>query len=146
MWRNSAFGADMGSGRPPQFAYQIIALCEFVDLPQYRKVMDNKEKSAYYVINEDHHLAVRALLLFKDPALKDSMAGATRATTAATTSHTSSMQPARARTRNTDAVPTTEVTTKGEWIVLILAAILCLIFMAGMFIVFTFIIGITRLV
>lgn len=143
MWRNSAFGADVGSGRPPQFAYQIIALCEFVDLPQYRKVMDNKEKSAYYVINEDHHLAVRALLLFKDPALKDSMAGTTRAPTTATASHTL-RQPARARTGNADPVPTAKVTTKGEWVVLILAAILCLIFMAGMFIVLTFIMGITR--
>lgn len=60
----------MVNGRPPQFAYQLIALCEFIDLPQYRKTMSNKEGSAYYVIAEDHHLTVRALLLFKDPALK----------------------------------------------------------------------------
>ena len=66
----------------PLFAYQIIALCEFINLPKYRIGFSkghqkassslstsasgsSKDTSEYYVVDEDQHLVVRALLLFR---------------------------------------------------------------------------------
>ena len=53
----------------------MVALCEFVDLPEYRRSSQGSTaggskspKGDYYVIGDDQHLVVRALLLFKDPA------------------------------------------------------------------------------
>ena len=114
VWRHSRFAAGASlsgglssSGTPttttataqPLFAYQIIALCEFINLPKYcvsskggqhKKATSSlsssftssatdkpslsssisgsgssKDSSEYYVVDEDQHLVVRALLLFR---------------------------------------------------------------------------------
>ncbi len=95
VWRHSRFGvtpaaSSSASASAPVFAYQIIALCEFINKPEYRCTdvagsspspppakkrgsrggggKPGSSSSEYYVVAEDEHLVVRALLLFKDPA------------------------------------------------------------------------------
>jgi len=107
VWKHSQFGnratassAAAASGAPPVFAYQVIALCEIIDMPEYRCGFPgsdgsavavtaarqrsepststpvssptrevNRDRSEYWVVANDSHLVVRALLLFKDPAI-----------------------------------------------------------------------------
>lgn len=66
VWNSSRFGVPSSSGGM-QFGYQVVAVCEMISLPQYQKLIDAKEHSAYYVIESEKHVRVRALLLFQDP-------------------------------------------------------------------------------
>jgi hypothetical protein len=66
VWAHTGFAAQGGC-----FGYQLVALCEFVDMPGYtRPGAGGKQGSEYFVVEDDAHLAVRALLLFKDPAAR----------------------------------------------------------------------------
>lgn len=97
---SSSLSSSGGGGGQPLFAYQLIALCEFINLPKYRIGFkkghnkassslssstssatgqtsssssslsisgsgSSKDSSEYYVVDEDQHLVVRAMLLFR---------------------------------------------------------------------------------